>query len=186
MIHRPISWLWRTVRVASRPFSLAALVLALSVGTLFTGCQSIGGKSAAFPAPAAGWQTYTGQLFYRGANGKSVIGDVVIRRSAHGDFQLEFLSGPGVSLMRLQRSATALHLEGILARGSWNPPLNRVPAPLRGWSGLPAIFDAANRSHQAAFSLEGDQVKAAYSGSRLSKLDVAPAVGGHFAFQFSR
>jgi hypothetical protein len=68
------------------------LVLALLLGACQTPMQ--------FPAPTAQWETHLGQLQSSGS-GRSVIGEVVVRRDAAQHFQLSFSSGPGFPLLKL-------------------------------------------------------------------------------------
>ncbi len=139
-------------------FCAVALLAAAGAALPLTGCQTASG----FPQPAANWQTFQGQLRYSsGTTGKSVIGDVVIRRSPLGDFQLEFQSGPGFPLMRLYRSGDQVRTEGVLARGSWQGAAEKAPKPLLGWASLPTAF----------------------AGHQHKRLDVTLA-GDHFVFQF--
>src|SRR5437016_6002473 len=48
-----------------------------------------------FSGPIAGWQTKPGQLMYRSPN-TTLIGDVLVRFSKTGDFELIVSTGPGV------------------------------------------------------------------------------------------
>ncbi len=113
--------------------------LLLLLAALVSGCQT----ASTFPAPGADWQTHSGQMQYVSAEGKSIIGEVVVRRSKQGDFQLAFSSGPGFPLMRLWKSGDRLRAEGALARGSWQGAAGKAPKPLQGWVSLPARFEAA-------------------------------------------
>jgi hypothetical protein len=126
---------------------------------LLSGCQT---ARTSFPAPGADWQTFAGQLHYTSATGRSIIGDVVIRRSPHGDFQLEFASGPGFPLMRIWQSGEVARAEGALARGSWQGPANKPPKRLEGWFHLRETF--AHQTHPRQLS--------------------ANQGGEHFAFHF--
>lgn len=136
-------------RRAAFLFLLASLCAAL-----LSGCQA----PLSFPAPAADWQTHTGQLHYRSAAGRSIIGDVVVRRSARGDFQLAFSSGPGFPLLRLWQSGEQARAEGALARGSWQGQAERAPAPLRGWLQLREVFAKRGApTHAGTLALGGDQ-----------------------------
>lgn len=126
----------------------AALLLLLTPA-----CQSPSGSggASAFPTPAADWQTLSGQMQHVGLDGKSVIGDVVIRRSKQGDFQLSFASGPGFPLMRLWVSGTRGRAEGVMARRPWQGEVAKAPERLRGWFQLPKIF--ATKGHNRDLSV---------------------------------
>lgn len=130
-----------------------ALLLLLSglCAAMLPGCQT----QLTFPTPAADWQTHTGQLQYRSATGRSVIGDVVVRRSARGDFQLAFSSGPGFPLLQLRQSGDLARAEGALARGSWQGRVANAPAPLHGWLALRKAF--ARQPPAGTLMLGGDQ-----------------------------
>src|SRR6202011_2511369 len=67
-----------------------------------------------FAEPARDWQTRTGQLLYRTAK-TTVIGDVVVRFSKAGDFELTFSKGPGVTLLVVRQDAGFAEINGPLA-----------------------------------------------------------------------
>lgn len=113
-----------------RYLSITRLFLAAFV--CLTSCQSISQK---FAAPANEWQTRVGQLAYRGPR-MSLIGEIVVRYSKSGDFELTFSKGPGVTLLFLQQNARFANARGPLARGSWSGPSANAPARLRGWFAL--------------------------------------------------
>jgi len=106
---------------------LSALVFAL------TSCQTT--SSHQFATPAANWQTKAGQLAYSGPK-MSLIGEVLVRYSKAGDFELTFSKGPGVTLLVLREDAQFASAEGPLARGRWSGPSANAPERLRGWFGL--------------------------------------------------
>jgi hypothetical protein len=68
-----------------------------------TGCETLRHQ---FASPEPDWQSQVGQLQYRGPR-TSLIGDVLVRYSKQGDFELTFSKGPGDScegyLMTLRR-----------------------------------------------------------------------------------
>lgn len=92
------------------------------------------------PTPGAGWKSYTGQLLYRAQEGRSVIGEVVVRNSGQTNFALDFLSGPGFPLLKIQVSGEDVVAEGVLARGRWRGNVQNAPKALQGWIGLREIF----------------------------------------------
>ena len=82
---------------------------------IFTGCQSV----REFPAPSPHWKTAQGQLQYTTPQ-RSVIGEVALSSDGAQNFQLDYLAGPGVPLMRLRMSGDAVKTEGIFGkRPSW-------------------------------------------------------------------
>lgn len=151
--------------------SLPALVSLLGACTV----------TQALPTPGAGWDSHTGQLLYRGPKDRSVIGDVVVRHSGRSDFALNFLSGPGFPLLKLQVSGDDVVAEGVLARGRWRGKVQKAPKTLQGWIALREVFVRLPADQTTG----GWTTKARYSGSRLEHLDTrfAPA-GERFAFHF--
>ncbi|HEY1583999.1 MAG TPA: hypothetical protein VGF73_12965 [Chthoniobacterales bacterium] len=114
---------------AQRPlprFLAALLFLCL------TNCQTLRHQ---FVSPEPDWQSKIGQLQYRGPK-TSLIGEVLIRYSKQGDFELTFSKGPGVILLTVRQDDKFVRVSGPLARGSWSGPPNETPARLRGWVSL--------------------------------------------------
>ncbi len=96
-----------------------------------TGCQTTM-PVRQFAEPAAGWQTKTGQLAY--ADGRvSLIGEVLVRSSKSGDFELTFTKAGGITLLSVRQDAEFAQAEGPLARGRWSGRTADAPARLRGW-----------------------------------------------------
>jgi hypothetical protein len=85
-----------------------------------------------FAEPARNWQTCTGQLLYRNPK-TTVIGDVVVRFSRNGDFELTFSKGPGVTLFALRQDSNFAEINGPLAGRGWSGPIDRAPQQLQGW-----------------------------------------------------
>lgn len=119
---------------------VAALVL-LSL----TSCATT--SSHQFAAPNAGWQTRTGQLAYKGAK-VSLIGEVLVRTSKSGDFELTFSKAPGLTLMTIRQDAQFASAEGPLAGPSWAGPTASAPERLRGWFALRDKIKAGGSSVQ--------------------------------------
>ena len=97
-----------------------------------TSCQTLRHQ---FLSPEPDWQSRIGQLQYRGPK-TSLIGDVLVRYSTRGDFELTFSKGPGVTLLTVRQDDQFVRVSGPLARGSWSGPPNETPARLRGWVSL--------------------------------------------------
>lgn len=72
---------------------------------------------------------------YRGPK-TSLIGEVLVRYSNKGDFELTFSKGPGITLLTVRQNDKFVRVSGPLARGSWSGPPNETPARLRGWVSL--------------------------------------------------
>jgi hypothetical protein len=134
-----------------RSFLASILLAAAALG--LAGCQT----PATFPTPTAEWQSLSGQMQHIAPNGKSVIGDVVIRRSKQGDFQLELSSGPGVPLMRIFQAEGRGRAEGVMARGSWQGDPTRAPKHLRGWFRLAHVFSVKGHNRDLKITEEGEQ-----------------------------
>ena len=111
-------------RLAHFVFCLALLCL--------TNCQTLRHR---FLEPAPDWQSRIGQLQYRGPK-TSLIGEVLVRYSNRGDFELTFSKGPGVMLLLVQQNDKFVRVSGPLARGSWSGPPQETPLRLRGWASL--------------------------------------------------
>jgi hypothetical protein len=103
--------------------------------TLFcvTSCATVSHHE--FSEPSVGWQIKTGQLMYRTPN-TTLIGEVLVRFSKAGDFQMTVSKGPGVTLLSLRQDATSAEVKGGLAGRGWSGPVAQAPSQLRGWLGL--------------------------------------------------
>ena len=66
----------------------------------------------------------------------TLVGEVLIRFSKNGDFELTFSKGPGVTLLSLRQDASFAEVKGALGKGSWSGAVKQAPKPLRGWLGL--------------------------------------------------
>jgi len=111
---------------------LRAVVIALAIVDL-TNCATTSRHQ--FTEPVGGWRVRSGQLLYR-ATGTTLIGDVLIRSSKSGDFELTFSKGPGVTLLMIRQDASFAEIKGPLARSGWSGPADRAPQQLRGWLGV--------------------------------------------------
>jgi len=110
---------------------LVCIFLMCTLG--LTGCALMSGHH--FNAASAEWQVRTGQLQYR-TGGMTVVGDVLVRSSKGGDFELTFSKGPGVNLFMIQQDATNAQVKSSLSRLSWSGPTEQAPTQLRGWLSL--------------------------------------------------
>lgn len=95
-----------------------------------------------FADPSRDWQAKNGQLLYHGKR-TTLIGEVLVRFSKAGDFELTFTKGPGVTLLELRQDASFATVQGPLARGRWSGPLSAAPARLRGWLQLRDLLRAS-------------------------------------------
>ena len=113
-------------RDGARP---AVLMVALLILDL-TGCAILSPHQ--FTEPSNDWQTRNGQLMYRTAK-TTLIGEVFVRFSKNGDFELTFSKGPGVTLLTLRQNNSFAEAKGALARRGWSGPVEHAPKQLRGW-----------------------------------------------------
>jgi hypothetical protein len=107
--------------------SAALLAVCLAIG--LTSCAT--GRHQ-FANPATDWTARSGQLLYHGRK-TTLIGEVLVRFSNKGDFELTFTKGPGVTLLMVRQDPTFVRVSGLLAHGSWSGPPAQAPARLRGW-----------------------------------------------------
>jgi hypothetical protein len=120
---------WLVTMGFRSPRSLAIL----TAGLMFlatSGCAFISHHQ--FVEPAPDWQARNGQLLYRTAK-TTLIGEVLVRFSKTGEFELTFSKGPGVTLMTLRQDSSFVQIKGGLARGSWSGLIANAPSHLRGW-----------------------------------------------------
>jgi hypothetical protein len=108
--------------IAIRFVALAALITGL------TSCATI----HQFIGPSPDWQARNGQLLYHGKR-TTLIGEVLVRFSKAGDFELTFTKGPGVALLEIRQDATNFNIRGPLAGVGWSGSTVHAPAHLRGW-----------------------------------------------------
>jgi hypothetical protein len=106
---------------------LQVAVLAL-LAFAFSGCGAI----PKFVGPAPDWQARNGQLLYKGKR-TSLIGEVLVRFSKGGDFELTFSKGPGVTLLEIRQDAKFFSVKGPLAGVPWSGSVANAPGRLRGW-----------------------------------------------------
>jgi len=102
-----------------------------------TSCATISHHE--FSKPTTGWQIDSGQVMYRAPN-TTLIGEVLVRFSKTGDFELTVSKGPGITLLSLRQDATFAEVKGGLAGHGWSGPVAQAPSRLRGWLGLRGQF----------------------------------------------
>lgn len=123
---RKIEWRGYVTRSFWAP--LAALLVVHA-----TGCAMV--SSHQFTDPTNNWQSRSGQLMYRNAK-TTLIGEVLVRFSQSGDFELTFSKGPGVNLLVLRENDSFAEVRGPLARMGWSGPVQRAPKQLQPWIAL--------------------------------------------------
>lgn len=97
---------------------------------ILTSCVTVSRHQ--FAAPSRDWQTRSGQLLYRNAK-TTLIGEVVVRFSNGGEFELTFSKGPGATLLAIRQDPTFAEIKGVLAGRGWSGPIDRAPPQLRAW-----------------------------------------------------
>jgi hypothetical protein len=111
----------------SRPVRPIALLAILAFA--LSGCETVRHQ---FAGPALDWQARNGQLLYHGKR-TTLIGEVLVRFSKTGDFELTFTKGPGVALLEIRQDANFFSVKGPLAGVSWSGSMAHAPLRLRGW-----------------------------------------------------
>jgi hypothetical protein len=109
-----------------RAFFRSTVLVALAF--VFAGCGTI----HQFVGPAKDWQARNGQLLYHGKR-TTLIGEVLVRFSKTGDFELTFTKGPGVTLLEIRQDAQFFNVRGPLAGVGWSGTTAHAPPRLRGW-----------------------------------------------------
>src|SRR5450631_533037 len=94
----------RTFKSASAPFAIALTFL---IG--LTSCQNL--LRYHLLGPARDWQARSGQVLYRGPR-VHLVGEVLVRYSRAGDFELTVTKGPGVPLFALRQNADFARVQG--------------------------------------------------------------------------
>ena len=108
----------------------------LAASLLLAGCSTY-----QFVTPSANWQTLIGQLQYISPK-RSIIGETVVTRMGDNDFQLDFMTGPGLSILKLRKEGNKGRAEAAFARLSWQGNADRPVGPLKSWFALHEVFSA--------------------------------------------
>jgi hypothetical protein len=98
------------------------------------GCRSVSELSGLGPEA----KTRIGQLRYATGE-RSIVGDIVLRSLAAGDYDLSF-SKSGVAVLQLQTRGTNMTATGLLAGGGWSGTADRAPGLLRPWAMLKEVL----------------------------------------------
>ena len=117
-------------------------VCCLLAAGLLAGCSTY-----QFATPSASWQTLIGQLQYVSPK-RSIIGDTVVTRMGDSDFQLDFMEGPGLPILKLRKQGNRGRAEAAFARLSWQGNADHPPGPLRRWFALHEVFSAVAALHE--------------------------------------
>ncbi len=116
--------------------TFAALLALVALASGLTSCQT---ARSLFVQADPGWESRVGQLQYRSLK-TTLIGDVLVRYSATGDFELTFSKGPGLTLLSVRQNDKFVRVSGPLARGSWSGAPQNAPVHLRGWVALREVL----------------------------------------------
>lgn len=158
--------------------SAAALVL--------VGCAARPTKSIPGSAATGEVTTWVGQMQYRSAEGRSVIGEFAAGSSPGGVFALEMRSGPGLPLLKLREAGDQADVEGLLARAGWRGTAARAPAELQGWLALDKVFAEVERGRQGKIEVPGAAAVITLPDSAGERIAVTAAGGESFTLQVSR
>ena len=119
-----------------RKITILPLCSLLLAGFLLAGCSAY-----QFATPSASWQSLIGQLQYASPK-RSIIGDTVVTRMGADDFQLDFMAGPGLPILKLRQQGDKGRAEAAFAHVSWQGSTARPPGPLKSWFALREVFSA--------------------------------------------
>lgn len=115
--------------------TVATVFLFFLAITVFCVTNCTTSSSHGFSNPTSDWKSKSGQLMYHTPN-TTLIGEVLVRFSKDGDFELTVSKGPGVTLLSLRQDATFAEVKGGLAGHGWSGAVTKAPPQLRGWLGL--------------------------------------------------
>ena len=132
--------------------SLRRIMISTMIAFGLTSCQTIRHH---FLDPSRDWHARNGQLLYRGKK-TTLIGEVLVRFSKAGDFELTFTKGPGIALLEVRQDANFASVKGPLARGGWSGPSAHAPARLRGWLQLREVLMASDEKTSVRHSVGGE------------------------------
>ena len=124
---------------------------AILIGLLIVDLGACTTTSHQFAQPTSNWETRTGQLLYRNPK-TTVMGDVIVRFSNTGDFQLMFSKGPGLTLLTLRQDEDFAEVQGPMAGRGWSGRIERAPQQLRGWIELREALIRAKDRHRIRHS----------------------------------
>jgi hypothetical protein len=128
---------------------------------ILSGCQTVN----ELPGLGSNAKRHDGQMVYQTPR-TSIAGDVILRTSPSGDYDLVLLKG-GVQVLQVQAHDDQLVASGLFARNGWTGPLDRAPGPLKSFALLKQVvpyFDSTQDSAQngniwnATFQRNGNQL----------------------------
>ena len=135
---------------------------------LLAGCSTY-----QFKTPAANWQTQIGQLQYISPK-RSIIGETVVTRMGDNDFQLDFMTGPGLSILKLRKDGNKGRAEAAFARVSWQGNADHPVGPLKSWFALHEVFSDIVALHEQAITTELHSQKPGFWKAQVEVVDGKP------------
>jgi len=138
-------------------------------------CQS----ANELPGLGSDARQYEGQMIYN-TSARSIVGDVILRTRANGDYDLVF-SKTGVLVLQLQVHGNELSATGLVARSGYTGPIELAQGELRNWAHLKTVLpyfytndpSASGRGWTATFARQGNRLvgsKIQFIGRKASML----------------
>jgi hypothetical protein len=152
------------------------ILLAITV----VGCRSVSELSGLGPEA----KTRIGQLRYATGQ-RSIVGDIVLRNLAAGDYDLSF-SKSGVAVLQLQTRGADMTATGLLAGGGWSGVADRAPGPLRPWAMLKEVLDYFDSNVPSAQKPGRWSANFQRKNGQLLKADIQFSHNRSMAFSFGQ
>lgn len=155
--------------------------LALILLASLSACQT----AREFATPGSHWKNAQGQLQYTTPK-RSVIGETILSGNGTQDFQLDFMAGPSVPLMRLRESGAVARAEGVFAgaTGSWQGNPAHAHGRLASWVALREVFAALESKIDATSATAQSRPGAVYPWT--AKLTHAPGQSQRIVVEFPK
>jgi hypothetical protein len=140
---------------------MSRYLLLFCLALLFSACQTVN----ELPGLGSTAKNHDGQMLYQTTH-SSVIGDVILRTQASGDYDLVFSKG-GAQVLQIQAHDGKLVVTGLFAKNGWTGPVEHAPGILRSWALLKQVvpyFDSNQATAQngklwnATFDRKGNQL----------------------------
>jgi hypothetical protein len=130
-----------------------------------SGCQS----ANELPGLGSDARQYEGQMIYK-TSSRSIVGDVILRTRANGDYDLVF-SKTGVLVLQLQVHGNEFSASGPVVRPGYTGPIELAQGELRNWAHLKTVLpyfysndpNASGRGWTATFDRQGNRL----TGSKI-------------------
>ena len=140
---------------------MSRYLLLFCLALLFSACQTVN----ELPGLGSTARKHDGQMLFQTTH-TSVVGDVILRTQASGDYDLIFSKG-GAQVLQIQAHDGKLVVTGLFAKNGWTGPVDHAPGILRSWALLKQVvpyFDSNQTSAQngklwtATFDRKGNQL----------------------------